>query len=118
MAGLSFDDIEVRGRWWSAGPEAATGAAGVQQRLGDLLDQIKYSPAETVVLVGHSHFFRELLRAQLDPSFAEREPTLTAQLKSRKLSNCGVARLELDFEAAPSTPIVDVRLVAGTTLVK
>ena len=50
--------------------------------------------------------------------FAEREPALSALLRSRKLSNCGVARLELDFGAAPDAPIVDVRLIAGTEMVK
>ena len=116
--GIVIDDCEVRSRWWSAGPEAASGAAGVNQRLGDLLDQIKYAPAETIVLVGHSHFFRELVRDQLSEAFVAREPALAAKLKSHKLSNCGVARLELDFDAAPDAPIVDVRLLAGTSLVK
>jgi len=118
VGGVGLDDVEVRSRWWSAGPEAASGVAGVQQRLSDLMAQIRYSPAETVVLVGHSHLFRELLRSRIDASFSGRDPSLAASLKSKKLSNCGVARLELDFDAAPETPIVGCRLVAGTEMVK
>ena len=73
------------------------------------------------MLVGHSHWIRELFRTNLHPSVADADPTLAAQLHSRKLSNCGVARLELDFgaqDAASDRSVVGVRLLAGTTLVK
>ena len=81
--------------------------------------QIRYSPAEMIVLVGHSHLLRELLQTKLHDSFTQREPELASQLRSLKLSNCGVARLELDFELdSGRTPIVDCRLLAGTELVR
>ena len=102
-------------RWWSAVPEGAHGVAGVQQRLGDLMDQLRYAPAESIVLVGHSHFFRELLKSQLHESV---EPGLASQLRKNKLSNCGVARLELDFDTGGATPVVGCTLLAGTELVK
>ena len=82
------------------------------------MDQLRYHPAETVTLVGHSHYFRELLRSQLHEGFVAREPHLAALLRTRKLSNCGVACLELDFDAGGSTPVVGVTLLAGTDLVK
>ena len=59
-------------------------------RLSALLEQIRYSPAESVVLVGHSHFFRELLKAYLHDDFDARDPELAAALRKKKLSNCGV----------------------------
>ena len=80
------------------------------------MQQIQYSAAASIVLVGHSHFFRELLRANLSAGVAKSAPELAKELASKKLSNCGVACLELDFETG-GPPIVDVQLLAGTRLV-
>lgn len=108
----------MRSRWWVGGAaERADGVGGVKQRLSDLMDQIRYAPADTVVLVGHSHALREVLRSQLSARFVECEPELCSALKSKKLSNCGVARLELDFDGADA-PIVGCQLLAGASLVK
>jgi len=115
VAGIALDDLEVRSRWWSAFPE---GKEEVNERLADFMRQVHYAPETTLVLVGHSHWIRELLRANLHPDFALQSSEFASQLKSHKLSNCGVARLELDFSGEQAKPIVDVRLLAGTKLVK
>ena len=47
----------------------------------------------------------------------EADPALAKGLCSKKLSNCGVARLELDFDA-PGGAIVGCQLLAGTELVR
>ena len=115
LDGLAYDDSEVRSQWWSSGVE---GKEAVNARLDALLRQVQFCDSPSVVLVGHSHLFRELLRVYMNPSVAQRSEALAAQLKSKKLSNCGVARLELDFgESGGSAPIVGVQLLAGTTLV-
>ena len=45
-------------------------------------------------------------------------PELAAALQSHKLSNCGVAALEVDFSAAPGEPLVSgAQLLFGTRLV-
>ena len=91
----------------------------VKERIAELFHQVRFATPASQVLVGHSHWIRELLRANLHASVAAAEPAFAKQLRSRKLSNCGVARLDLDFgEGAAATPIVGVRLLAGTTLVK
>ena len=113
VGGVVLDDAEVRSRWWPGGPESKE---EVQQRLTATMQQIQYSAAASIVLVGHSHFFRELLRANLSAGVAKSAPELAKELTSKKLSNCGVACLELDFEAG-GPPIVDVQLLAGTRLV-
>ena len=113
VGGIELDDLEVKSRWWSAGPEAKEGVA---LRLAAFLQQVQYSEEEVVVLVGHSHYIRELLKANLNPCIAERDPDFAARLRKNKLSNCGVARIDLDF-AADGPSIVDVRLLAATELV-
>ena len=108
-----LDDAEVRSRWWSLLPESAD---DVSARLAELFRQIRYCPAERIVLVGHSHLIREILRANLHASFEAASPGLAAQLKKLKLSNCGVAKLSLDFEGE-AAPIRDVQLLLNTELV-
>ena len=60
----------------------------------------------------------ELFRRHLRPDFAAARPELAAALQSHKLSNCGVAALEIDFSAAPGDPLVaGAQLLFGTRLV-
>ena len=84
------------------------------------LVQVRFRPEERLVLVGHSHYFRELFRhfcaegcelVDADGSAAKAE-----LLHSKKLSNCGVAKCELDF-TAEGAPVVSVKLLFGTRLV-
>ena len=89
--------------------------------MAELFRQIRYCDEERIVLVGHSHLFREFFRQLLHDDFVAREPELSAQLRSRKLENCGAACLDLCFDGEDSgdagTPIVDVRLILDTQLV-
>lgn len=117
VGGIALDDTEVQSKWWSTVPE---GKEGVSQRMAALVRQIQYSSAEVILLVGHSHFLRELMKEQLRDNFVSKEPALAAQLKKCKLSNCGIARLDLEFDddvAIGKKVIADVRLLAGTKLV-
>ena len=50
-------------------------------------------------------------------SDAEQDPAFAGKLRKQKLSNCGVAQLDLDFGQSDDKPIVGVRLLAGTSLV-
>lgn len=113
LAGIELDDLECRGAWWSLAPESKEEVAA---RLHELIAQVRYHPAEVVVLVGHSHLIRELMRKELRPAWAEAHADLAADLYQRKLANCGVARLDLLFDAERPC-IADVRLVGGTTTV-
>ena len=98
-----LDDLEARSRWWSVVPETPEEAAA---RVDEVLNQLRHSEHERAILVGHSHFLRELFRRHLRPDFAAARPSLAAALQSHKLSNCGVAALEIDFSAAPGDPLV------------
>ena len=71
-----------------------------------------------MVLVGHSHFFREIFRKQLRADFAASSPELADGLRTEKLQNCGVACVDLDFGGAADAPVItNVRLMLGTKLV-
>lgn len=103
----------MRHRWWSVLPETAD---ELHERVADMLRQVRYSPHEHIVLVGHSLYIRELFREATNPSFFERDPDLAAALRARKLENCGVVCAELDLGASSSRPIIDAQLMLGSQL--
>ena len=103
----------MRHRWWSVLPETAD---ELHERVADMLRQVRYSPHEHIVLVGHSLYIRELFREATNPSFFERDPDLAAALRARKLENCGVVCAELDFGSGHAAPVVDAHLLLGSQL--
>lgn len=109
LCAVPLDLTHVHEKWWLNSAEAD---GAVADRLAELLFQIRFSRAASQALVGHSHFFRELFRHFLAPGCTLRDAagrTLdVAALASRKLSNAGIARCELDFDAHPQTPVVAV----------
>ena len=83
---------------------------------------MRFAPQRSIVLVGHSHYFREMLRhfrsdecVALDASGFPIEPK---DLDTKKLSNAGIARVELDFEASEVTPVREFQLLFQTELIK
>jgi len=89
----------------------------MQARLEEFIAQLLYAPQRSIVVVGHSHFFREVFRHFLSEEVKAEEPKLTASLSKKKLMNCGVARLELDpGKGVAGGPIVGVQLVLDTTM--
>ena len=69
--------------------------------IAELLVQVRFGAASSQILVGHSHFFRELCRKFRAPHCvlldAAGEALPVDQLDSKKLSNAGVAKCTLDF---------------------
>ena len=43
LDGITFDDLEVRSRWWPAVPDGVSGLSGINQRLTDLMDQARHT---------------------------------------------------------------------------
>ena len=103
------DVTEATRRWWTSQPEPAS---NVNARVEQLLLQLRHAADEAVVLVGHSHFFRELLDARLHPCAGVADPALAAGLGSCKLRHCNIACCELDFAHA-ERPIVSVAFLAA-----
>lgn len=56
-----FDFSHIQDNWWSV-PLARETPQGLQQRIAAFQNWLKSIPQKVVVLVGHGHFLRELLR--------------------------------------------------------
>jgi broad specificity phosphatase PhoE len=111
---LKIDTAEVEDRWWHN--VQAESPAQLKGRLSEFMAQLKYSPYKSIVVVGHSHFFRAVFKEFVSDSFKERRKDFADQLSKMKLSNCGVARLSLDPSVEQGGPITDVELILGTHL--
>eukprot|EP00299_Pterocystis_sp_00344_P011212 c5188_g1_i1.p1 GENE.c5188_g1_i1~~c5188_g1_i1.p1 ORF type:complete len:632 (+),score=159.57 c5188_g1_i1:25-1920(+) len=111
--GISIDTDEVDHHWWDSIKESKI---ALQQRLDEFMNQIRWLPQNRIILVGHSHFFREIFRNYLHPSFALSNPELASNLCSHVIENCGVACLKLDFFY--ERMVMDVELMFESRLVK
>lgn len=111
----AFDVQDAQEQWWCLGPMDT--AKQIQTRVQDFMAQIMYAPHKTSIVVGHSHFFRSVFKACICEEFAERNSSLAEGITSKKLSNCGVARVTLDpTRGTDGRPIVAVQLVLDTLL--
>lgn len=112
---LRFDVQEVEDRWWFEG--AAESQAQLDKRLEEFVAQLLYSPHRSIIVVGHSHFFRSLMRGFLCDDFKHRCSDLADSLTNKKLQNCGVVRLELETSRGiTGQPIVDATPVLRSKL--
>ena len=118
LSAVPLDLSQVQNRWWLGSKESEQ---HVGERIEELVSQVRFSPHSSIVLVGHSHYFREVLRRCRSPAGC----TLTdaagitidpADADAKKLSNAGIARLDFDFTS--EKPITSVRLLFNTQLVK
>eukprot|EP01062_Namystynia_karyoxenos_P069893 TRINITY_DN65313_c0_g1_i1.p1 TRINITY_DN65313_c0_g1~~TRINITY_DN65313_c0_g1_i1.p1 ORF type:complete len:1002 (+),score=345.94 TRINITY_DN65313_c0_g1_i1:180-3185(+) len=111
---VDFDLTEVQAKWWSSSRESA---AAVRRRMEEFLMQLRYCPERTVVVFGHSHFFRELFRHHVREDAAVTGATLTDLCKT-VLCNCGVAAVLMDFSSGVAHPITRVDLIFNSGLGK
>eukprot|EP01065_Artemidia_motanka_P006003 TRINITY_DN1291_c0_g2_i1.p1 TRINITY_DN1291_c0_g2~~TRINITY_DN1291_c0_g2_i1.p1 ORF type:complete len:954 (+),score=225.97 TRINITY_DN1291_c0_g2_i1:53-2914(+) len=108
---VNFDTTEVVTKWWVDRKEDDD-AFGT--RLTEFLRQLQYTQEERIIAVGHSHFFRSLFRAVLNQD-AECVGVSAADLRRKKLENCGVAAVTFDF--ARENPLTRAELILGTGMV-
>lgn len=111
---LRFDTFEVQDKWWCEA--SSESPAQLQARLQEFMLQLIYSPHRTVVVVGHSLFFRSVFRQYLSSEFRTKRPQLAHCISNLKMMNCGVTRLELEPANGLDGPIVNAELILGTRL--
>ena len=103
--------------WWTAVKDSSR---SIDARLEEFIEQLQHCSAERIVVVGHSLFFRRLLRdfqCRDDPAApicADEE--LSFDIGHYKLPNCGVVALTMDFDREPRQCITDAHLMFGTTM--
>jgi len=104
-------DLElVQTQWWLGQKEEE---AHVVARTDELLAQLRYCEATSIVLVGHSHYFRELFRNFMPETAQSAAP----ELLKKKLSNGGMVAVDLNWADQPEKPVASVRLLFDTELV-
>lgn len=99
---VDIDAAKARSKWWNSGVERRS---SVRARAKRLLRAVEVAQHESIILVGHSIFFRELLRSSLSPSALSSPPELAERLTRHKLPHCSVLRCELDF-SLPSGRVI------------
>jgi len=100
---VRVDTDEAQEKWWSCTRDSR---ASVRSRINKLLLDIQSSPHCSIIIVGHSHFFRELFRSCACKS---EEAALGLQLRNDKIPNCGVASCTISFSPDTCT-LTSVRL--------
>ena len=109
---------QVQNKWWLGSKESSK---AVGERIDELLWQVRYAPEEAIVLVGHSHYFREVVRRCRSEGCALTDASggsiSVDDAEAKKLSNGGIARLEFDFAGGVAS-LMSMRLLFHTQLVK
>mmetsp|Transcript_17939 Transcript_17939/g.38790 ORF Transcript_17939/g.38790 Transcript_17939/m.38790 type:complete len:385 (-) Transcript_17939:510-1664(-) len=105
---------EVERKWWSGMRDSKQ---QLHQRMAALLEEIRASPHSSIVLVGHSHFFREFFRAYLNDKWREASPHVATDLCKHRIPNCSVACCQIDFSVGPQV-VTDVSLYSPDVYVK
>lgn len=109
---VQLDATEAADRWWNSSKESAS---AVRARMDEFLAQLRFLQQERIVVVGHSHFFRVLLQQHMRSDAAVHGATKD-ELLTKKLTNCGVLKLTLDFNYGRDRPITVAELLLETKL--
>lgn len=112
---VRIDAAESHNRWWNDSSESMDKVRG---RIQQFLQQLRYMKEERIAVIGHSLFFRSLLKYHMheSASVVGNTPNLE-EITSKKLMNCGVAGITLDFARHVQNPIIAVELLLDTKLI-
>ncbi|KAK3235962.1 hypothetical protein CYMTET_53871 [Cymbomonas tetramitiformis] len=112
---LAYLDVnDCTSEWWSNATDVEVGPA-VKDRLNDVTSFLKFQNSPSIILVGHSLYFREFVRAYLAPEFSQEDPEMAKKIWDNKLANAACLGLDMDFSA--KTPsILRAKFLFGTTV--
>eukprot|EP00667_Euglena_gracilis_P009235 EG_transcript_9374 len=100
--------------WWTPLNSTDT-ARSLNERFEDFMCTLKYREEQSLIVVGHSLFFLDLLNRYLATDFRKKNPQFSEDIRSRKLANVACMGLTIDFsETYPQ--VVDAELMFGTNL--
>jgi len=109
---VPLDSTEADNRWWNDSRESQS---DVRERITEFMSQMRFLREERIIVVGHSHFFRALVKQGLTSS-ASIVGASRADVVSKKLVNCGVMAITLDFRRGADQPITEVELLLDSQL--
>lgn len=112
---LRWDIQDAENEWWC--PGNSDSPEELDLRLKEFMCQLLYTPHQTCVVVGHSHFFRAVFKGFMSKDFKDSQPELARRLTKDKMDNCGVIRMKLDPTQDLQGPITNVELVLGSVLI-
>mmetsp|Transcript_25492 Transcript_25492/g.61407 ORF Transcript_25492/g.61407 Transcript_25492/m.61407 type:complete len:626 (-) Transcript_25492:201-2078(-) len=111
--GTKIDVNDANSQWWVLKDTKFR----VEERLDDFMSYIRYCRDETFICFGHSMFLKAFFSRCLNPKWETLNPEIALKLKTEKLSNAGVVRVDISFKGKDSNEwvITDVRLVFNTS---
>lgn len=117
---VEINPYDAMDTWWTPLQEKEN-KERVQLRFTHLWSFLRFgTSAETAILVGHSHFFRHMLREHISPEFRRREPGWTHELDTCKLENAACLRVVVEWDTTLNPmahPVIqNAELVFGTKL--
>lgn len=101
---VKVDCSETEDAWW--GPE---GRAAVSDRLQSFVNRLQTSDDGTIIVVGHSLFFRTVFD-NFASSSSKRKDATVAHLSKKKLKNAAIAKVTFNCSDA-RFPIIAAELV-------
>ena len=118
LSAIAIDVNDCESAWWTeAGSDSKR---SLKSRFEELWATLRWFDINSAVLVGHSLFFREMMRLFIGKGFATRQPELVADLKTHKMNNAAVLHVRVtfptDFAAHMRPEITSAKLLFGSTL--
>ena len=118
---VKIDPYDAQDSWWTPLQEKESKDM-VDYRFKLLWAFLRYgTDADTAILVGHSHFFRHMVRAYLSQEYKEKEPKWTKLLHNSKLDNAGCLRVIVEWDTTKGPmnhPVIQsAHLVFGSKLI-
>jgi len=118
MVNIDYNDCDSE--WWT-GHTHGDSTASLTARYSELWGFLKYSKQKSMILVGHSLFFRELCQRFLNEDYCEQNKEFTSELKKHKLDNAACLYIRVVFPKPHSQnktepSIVEAELVFGSKL--
>ena len=109
-----IDPHTAASEWWTPANETDT-SQDLAERFDDFMCTLRYTDAESIIVVGHSLFFMEFVNRYLSAQFDEDFPQFSAELRCCKLTNAACLGLRLDFTGLESL-ITDAQMMFDTKL--
>mmetsp|Transcript_35705 Transcript_35705/g.60178 ORF Transcript_35705/g.60178 Transcript_35705/m.60178 type:complete len:442 (+) Transcript_35705:190-1515(+) len=116
---MVHNDCGGVGRWWNVATEVES-EEDVNERLNDVALYLGCQAERSAILVGHSLYFRDLVRQWLrdDSGLKITNPALAEQLYNEKLANAACLGLKIDFSKIDRPCILDAKLMFGSGTVQ